>query len=210
MLEILTMVLGPVVTNTYLIADPDTHEAAVIDPAWEGKTIFKAASQRGWDIRQIWVTHAHFDHIGGVAELARACNPPPVIGLHPADLPIWQAQGGAALFGMRIEPPPEPTLQFQHQQVLRLRSYEFEVRHVPGHSPGHVVFYCAAQGVVFDGDTLFWGGIGRTDLPGGDYETLIEAIRAQLLSLPDETRVLSGHGEETSIGQERRWNAFLA
>jgi hydroxyacylglutathione hydrolase len=209
MLEIVSFVLGPVMTNTYLVADTVTGDAAVIDPAWEGEVIVEAAQEHGWKLGQVWVTHAHFDHIGGVPGVLKGVNPPPVVALHPDDLGLWSAQGGAPFFGIRMEPIPEPTARLQHGQVLRLGGIQFEVRHAPGHSPGHVIFYCAAEKVVFSGDTLFWGSIGRTDLPGGDYETLIHSIQTQILSLPDETRVLSGHGEATSVGQERRWNPFL-
>jgi hydroxyacylglutathione hydrolase len=210
MLEIVSFVLGPVMTNTYLIADTETRDAAVIDPAWEGEVIVEAAQEHGWMLGQVWVTHAHFDHIGGVPGIVKGINPPPVVTLHPDDQVLWDAQGGAPFFGIRMDPIPEPTAHLQHGQILCLGGMQFEVRHAPGHSPGHVIFYCAAEKVVFSGDTLFWGSIGRTDLPGGDYETLIHSIQAHILSLPDEIRVLAGHGEETSVGQERRWNPFLS
>jgi glyoxylase-like metal-dependent hydrolase (beta-lactamase superfamily II) len=209
MLEIVSFVLGPVSTNSYLVGDVETGEAAVIDPAWSDPSVKQEADRRGWHIRQVWITHAHFDHFGGVAELASQVKPSPLIALHPADLPLWQAGGGAAIFGLRIPQPPNPTLELSHAQILPLGKSQIEVRFVPGHSPGHVVFYSAADGVVFCGDTVFWGSIGRTDLPGGDQELLISGIHEQILSLPDETRLLSGHGDETFVGQEKRWNPFL-
>ncbi len=209
MLEIVTFILGPVQTNTYLVADPESRAAVVIDPAWDGRLILAEAEKRNWHIGGIWLTHAHFDHFAGGAAIVEGSNPPPPVALHPQDYPLWQAKGGAPFFGMRIDPGPEPTEELYHGQILHLGSAEFEVRHTPGHSQGHVVFYCAAEGVVFCGDVVFLGAIGRTDLPGGDYNTLINSIRSQILTLPDETRLFPGHMDDTNVGQERRWNPFL-
>ncbi|MFH1636468.1 MAG: MBL fold metallo-hydrolase [Chloroflexota bacterium] len=209
MLKITHLVLSPAFTNAYLIADSDTGEAAVIDPAWDGHLILAEAEKLGWNIRQLWVTHAHFDHIGGVGAIVEGLDPPPRVALHPADLPLWRAQGGAPFFGLRLTPAPDPDVELSPGQVLRLGSYQFEVRHAPGHSLGHVIFYCAAESVLFSGDVIFQSGIGRTDLPGGDFDTLMESIREQVMSLPDETRILSGHGPETSVGQERRENPWV-
>ena len=209
MLTIISFTLGPVQTNSYLIGDPNTREAVVIDPAWDGKKILNEAKQRSWHIGSIWLTHAHFDHLGASAEVADATDPPPPVALHPADYPLWRAQGGAPLFGMHIDPGPEPTIDLAHGQILHVGSNELEVRHAPGHTPGHVVFYCPAERVVFCGDVVFQGSIGRTDLPGGDYNTLIHSIHSQILPLPDDTRLLSGHGPETSVGTERLNNPFL-
>jgi hydroxyacylglutathione hydrolase len=209
MIEIITLVLGPVETNTYIVADPATQEAVVIDPAWEGEKIARRASQRGWTIRQLWLTHAHFDHLAGVAGIAKQVTPAPSIALHPLDFPLWSLNGGAAMFGMRVDPGPRPSIQLQADQVLQIGGLSFEVRHVPGHTPGHVVFYSAAEKVLFCGDAVFAGSIGRTDLPGGDYRLLLESIRTQILSLPEDTRLLSGHGPASTVGQEKRTNPFL-
>lgn len=209
MLHIETLVLGPVQTNAYLIADPETREAAVIDPAWDGALILREAQAHGWQIGQLWFTHAHFDHIGGASALLKALQPPPSQALHPADLPLWRAKGGAPLFGIRFDSGPEPEIALTHGQTLSLGKLQFTVRHAPGHTPGHVLFYCAAEGVLFCGDVIFAGGIGRTDLPGGDYTTLIHSIESQVLTLPPDTRLLSGHGEESKVGWEKRWNPFL-
>lgn len=209
MLEIVSFVLGPVETNTYLIADPQTKDAAVVDPAWDGQFIAAEAARRGWRIQSLWLTHAHFDHIGGVKGIWDNISQPVEVALHAADLPLWRFQGGAPFFGMHIDPGPEPGISLAHGQILRLGENDFEVRHTPGHTPGHVVFYCAADKVVFCGDLIFNGSVGRTDLPGGSYPTLIESIREQILVLPDETRLLSGHGPATTVGEERRENPFL-
>ena len=136
-------------------------------------------------------------------------SPLPTVALHPLDHELWQNQGGAALFGMRIDPGPEPTVDLADGQGLRLGRVDFEVRHTPGHTPGHCVFYCAQGEVLFSGDLIFQGGVGRTDLPGGDWEALVESIRKQVYTLPDETRILSGHGEETRVGEEKRKNPFV-
>ncbi len=225
MLEVVSFVLGPVMTNAYLIADPETGEAAVIDPAWDGGVILAEAGKRGWRIRHLWYTHAHFDHIGGAGEIADALNPPPLVALHPDDHKLWQVGGGAVLFGYRIDPGPEPTIDLEHGMRLHLGRYEFEVRHAPGHTPGHCIFYCAdpyagrddgggagasAAGVLFSGDLIFQYSVGRTDLPGGDWDALVRSIRTQVYTLPDETRILSGHGPETTVGAEKRGNMFVS
>jgi len=209
MIKIIPFTLGPVQTNTYLIADPLTMEAAVIDPAADGQMIVDEGQKMGWKITQIWLTHAHFDHMAGTGEVLKALNPAPTVALHPQDLPLWQMQGGAPLFGLQIDPGPEPGEKLSHGQILKLGENEFEVRHAPGHTLGHVIFCCHAEEVAFCGDVIFYGSIGRTDLPGGSYETLINSIQNQILTLPDTTRLLSGHGPETSVGFERNQNPFI-
>ena len=209
MLEIIPLVLGPVFTNCYLIADPDSGEAAVIDPAWDGQVILAEALRRGWRIGQLWYTHAHFDHFGGAGAIAEALNPLLIVALHPLDHDLWKLRGGAPLFGMHIDPGPEPTVDLVHGQILRLGQISFEVRHTPGHTPGHVVFYCTKEAVLFSGDLIFDGGVGRTDLPGGDWETLARSIHVQVFTLPGATRILSGHGTETTVGDEQRDNPFV-
>ena len=209
MLEIVPFTLGPVQTNAYLVADPETKEAAVIDPAWDGHLILAEARRRGWRIGHLWYTHAHFDHIGGAAAIADALNPLPLVALHPADHVLWRAGGGARMFGFRIDPGPEPSIDFAHGQTLKLGANVFEVRHVPGHTPGHVILRCAAERVCFCGDLIFAGGVGRTDFPGGSWESLVHSIRTQVYTLPDDTRLLSGHGPETTVGEEKVSNPFV-
>ncbi|GAB4469825.1 MAG: MBL fold metallo-hydrolase [Anaerolineales bacterium] len=209
MLTIKRMVLGPVQTNAYLLHDDDTHATVVIDPAWEGERIVKAAEQNNWQIEQVWLTHAHFDHLGGVSGILKAANSPLPVALHADDLPLWRVQGGAQLFGFRLDAIPEPNLLLSHGEILQVGNFEVEVRHTPGHTPGHVVFYLPKAEVCFCGDVIFESGIGRTDLPGGDFETLMNSIREQILTLPDHTRLLSGHGNETTVAQERLHNPWL-
>jgi hydroxyacylglutathione hydrolase len=209
MFEIKTLTLGPVQTNTYLVADSDTHDAAVIDPAWDGGLILSEARSRGWRIAHLWYTHAHFDHIGGAAEIADALNPLPLVALHPNDHVLWRAGGGGAFFGFEIDPGPEPTIDFYQGQILKLGSVEFEVRFTPGHTTGHCVLYVESEELCFCGDLIFNGSVGRTDLPGGDWDMLINSIKTQIFTLPDDTRLLSGHGPETTVGQEKQFNPYL-
>ncbi len=209
MLSIVRLTLGPVQTNTYVIANDKTREAVVIDPAWDGAAILAEAGQRGWHIGSLWLTHAHFDHLGGAAAVADGINPPPPVAMHPDDQGLWRNQGGAVQFGMHIDPGPEPTIELSHGQILHLGEIELGVRHTPGHTRGGVIFYCSSEKVAFVGDLIFQGSVGRTDLPGGDYDTLIESIRSQVFTLPEETRLLPGHGPETTVRTERLYNPFL-
>jgi glyoxylase-like metal-dependent hydrolase (beta-lactamase superfamily II) len=202
--------LGPVQTNSYLVYDRAYGQAVVIDPAWDGEYIAEEAKKRNCRISSVWITHAHFDHLAGCAGLAEKLDSSLVVALHPFDYPLWRMEGGARLFGMRIDPGPEPTVELTHGMQMQIGKHVFEVRHTPGHTPGHVVFACFAEKVVFVGDLIFAGSIGRTDLPGGDYELLMESIQCQVLNLPENTRIFPGHGPTTTIAQEMRSNPFIA
>ncbi|HEX9028642.1 MAG TPA: MBL fold metallo-hydrolase [Anaerolineales bacterium] len=209
MLSIVMLTLGLVETNTYLVADEASGQAVVIDPAWDGKRILAEAERRGWHVVSLWLTHAHFDHLGGAAGLADALNPPPPVALHPDDQALWHMEGGAPAFGMHIDPGPEPTIDLSDGQILYLGETQVEVRHTPGHTRGGVIFYCPSENLAFVGDLIFQGSVGRTDLPGGDFDTLLTSIQNQVLSLPDETVLLPGHGPRTTVGAERLTNPFL-
>lgn len=204
-LEILTCVLGPLENNCYLLADTTSGEAVVVDPSFDSQTLADEAALRGWKISQIWLTHAHFDHIAGVGLLPGAA----VIGLHPADLPLYHSGGGGRQFGMAVKGLPEPNLLFSQGQRLSVGTYSFSVAHAPGHCPGHVVIYSADAGVLLCGDVIFQGSVGRTDLPGGSHAQLIASIRREVLPLPSNTRLLPGHGPETTVAEESTSNPFL-
>jgi hydroxyacylglutathione hydrolase len=208
-LEIVRFTQGPAQTNAYLMGEAG-GTAVVVDPAWDGEQIVEAAQDRGWRITNIWLTHAHFDHFGGAAGID-AANPNRVpVALHPEDQPLWRMNGGAGFFGVtEFDPGPEPEIPLLHGMALHLGPHVFEVRHTPGHTPGHVVLLCRDQGLMLCGDLIFQGSVGRFDLPGGDGEVLLQSITREVLSLPDNVRLLPGHGPETSVGRERRENPFL-
>jgi hydroxyacylglutathione hydrolase len=195
-------------TNCYLVGCEETSQAAIIDPSWEGRSIVAMAENDSWQITHILLTHAHFDHIGGLQELKSATGAP--IYAHPDAIDMLRdATMSAAFFGMRIPQPPPPDEMLSDGQVLAVGELQLHVLYTPGHAPGHVCFHLPEYRVLFDGDVLFQGSIGRTDLPGGDYDALMTSIKDRLLTLPDDTRVFSGHGSPTTIGQERRTNPFL-
>jgi hydroxyacylglutathione hydrolase len=209
-LEVVRFELGMAMTNTYMLGDVKTGEAVVIDPAWDGEQIAEAADTRGWRIGSIWLTHAHFDHFGGAGGVADAYDVPIPVALHPLDQPLWRAQGGATFFGLpSFDPGPEPTIDLAAGMRLAVGEAGFDVRFTPGHTPGHVIFASADLGVVFCGDLIFQGSVGRTDLPGGSWTTLLASIQSEILDLPDETRLFPGHGPETTVGAERESNPFL-
>jgi hydroxyacylglutathione hydrolase len=205
-LQVVSLPNGQFAENCYLVADGMTGEAVIIDPGQEPATFLAALKRHGWDLRAIWVTHAHVDHIIGVGAVHRATGAP--IHLHPLDRPLYDAlpQFGGWV-GMQLETPPAPQVELVAGQSLRVGGLEFSVRHTPGHSPGSVSF--VGEGRIFGGDVLFNGSIGRTDLPGGDTATLMASIHSEFLSLPDSTIVHSGHGPDTTIGVERLTNPFL-
>ena len=197
---------GQFVENCYLLIDESSRECAVIDPGEEAGLILRRITEAGVRPVAIWVTHAHLDHVMGVPRLSRETGAP--IYLHPADRELYDhvIQQGLA-FGIRVESLPPPDREFVPGETVRVGTVGFTVRHAPGHSPGSVCL--VGDGVVFTGDVLFAGSIGRTDLPGADFDTLIRSIERELLVLPDSTMVYSGHGPETTVGRERGTNPFL-
>lgn len=194
--------------NAYLVRCDALGEWVAIDPGGEAAGMAATIEAAGEPLRAILLTHAHLDHVEGVAMLADRFAAP--VHLHPADRPLYDAAAEqAAMFGHRIRTPPPPDAELEHGRAFHWGAAGFEVRHAPGHSPGHVLLYSEPAGVAFVGDVIFAGSIGRTDLPGGDYQQLMRSIREQVLTLPDETRLLSGHGPETTVGHERTTNPFL-
>jgi glyoxylase-like metal-dependent hydrolase (beta-lactamase superfamily II) len=199
--------VGPIQANCYILGCEETKEGIVIDPGDEPDRILTEVEAAGLTIKYILNTHAHFDHILANGDLVEAIDAP--VALHPLDLPLWQQGGGAAFFGLDVLSVPEPDMELAEDDEITFGTHTLKVLFTPGHSPGHVSFYDANAGVIFDGDVLFAGGIGRTDLPGGSYETLMSSINEKLMVLPDETVVCSGHGPTTTIGQERASNPWL-
>ena len=208
MIEVLQLPLGPLQTNCYILVCEETMETAVIDPSWNGRGIAATLDERGYNLTHILLTHTHFDHVAGLAEL-KAEKPAPIY-VHPEALDMLrEATMRGALWNIRFPSPPPPDEMLAEGQVLQVGRLTVRVLFTPGHAPGHVSFYLPEHGLVFDGDVLFQQSIGRTDLPGGDMELLLRSIREQLLTLPDETHVLPGHGPATTIGAERQTNPFL-
>jgi hydroxyacylglutathione hydrolase len=204
--RIVTIPNGVFAENTYLVVDETAGEAAIVDPGEEGGLILHKLTETGARAVAIWLTHAHLDHVLGVPRL-RAATGAPVV-LHAADRNLYDhVPEQATAFGLRADRLSPPDRDWVHGDTARVGGLSFAVRHAPGHSPGHVVL--VGEGVVFAGDVLFQGSIGRTDLPGGDPDTLLASIERELLVLPDSTIVYSGHGPETTIGAERRTNPFL-
>jgi len=197
---------GQFIENCYLIVDEATRRCAVVDPGEEAGRISHKIAAAGVEPVAIWLTHAHIDHVLGVPRIKNETGAP--VFLHEADLPLYRGvPDQAAWFGLHAAPLPEPDRSFAHGDLVSVGTLEFRVAHAPGHSPGHVVL--VGHGAVFGGDVLFQGSIGRTDLPGGDFDTLIASIERELLTLSDPTVVYPGHGPETTVGQERRTNPFL-
>lgn len=203
---------GAIGANCILLADSTGGPLAVIDPGDEDERILARVEATGRTPGLILHTHAHFDHAGATAAVARALGPHVPIGLHPGDFPIYQAlDQQARLYGHEVDPPPAPTLWLEDGQRLALGALTIEVRHTPGHSPGGVSFVVAgeAQHVAIVGDVLFRSAVGRTDLWGGSFEVLEQSIRTKLYSLPDHTTIVPGHGPTTTIGRERASNPFV-
>ncbi len=204
--------MAPFYKNGFLVAGERSTEAALIDPGDEVDALLTEAARRGLSIRHILLTHAHVDHITGVAAAKRATGAP--VYLHRDDLFLYErAVEMGALFGLKTEPQPPVDEYYTPGQVIPFGDLEARLHHTPGHCPGGVCLQIGPAGEdgrhLFVGDTLFAGSIGRTDLPGGDYDTLIRAIRTVLFAFPDDFEVHPGHGPDTTIGRERATNPFL-
>jgi hydroxyacylglutathione hydrolase len=206
-LIVVTLPVGMIQTNCYLVGCEETKEGVVIDPGGHPQRILAEVERHQLSIKYVLNTHAHFDHTDANGAIVEATDAP--LGLHPLDLPLLQASGGAALFGLHADPSPPPDLELHDGDELEVGRLCFRVLHTPGHTPGHVCFYEPAEGALFDGDVLFYRGVGRTDLKGGSWQQLMDSIQRVLFALPHETVVYSGHGPATTIGDEKQLNPWL-
>ncbi|MDX2137226.1 MAG: MBL fold metallo-hydrolase [Chloroflexota bacterium] len=209
-IEIQMLTMGIAVTNCYIIGDTATNAALVIDPVDQAPRIVQAAQDKGWTIKLILATHAHFDHVLASKELKDATGAP--FYAHE-DCKPWLdmlPDQGLRFIGQRFpEAAAVDRWLTSAQETLTLDSITLETLYTPGHAPGHISYWMPAQRIVFSGDALFQGSIGRTDLPGGDHATLMRSIFDMLVPLGDDAIVLSGHGGRTTIGHERKTNPFL-
>ena len=204
-MKIQTIPVGPLQENTYLVVDERAGRAVFIDPGDEPGRLLAALAQSGAELDAIWLTHAHMDHVGAIAEIVRH-HPVPIL-LHPDGQPIYQAAAEhARYFGLEIEQPPPASGVLKEGDTLSVGELRFRIIHTPGHAPGHVTIY--GEGVAFVGDCLFAGSIGRTDLPMASGPELARSL-TRIAALGDDVKVYSGHGPSTTIGHERAHNAFL-
>lgn len=205
-LKVLTFQVGPLENNSYLVWDPDHLEAVVVDPGMGSEPIEGAIRKRGLTLTAILNTHAHFDHTynNGLFKEAFGCP----LMLHEGDLELLRDMSRhAALFGFPGRTSPDPDVFLKDGDDIALGGGTLRVLHTPGHTPGGVCF--AAPGLVISGDTLFAQSVGRTDLPGGNYDALVHSIKTSLYALPESTEVYPGHGPATLIGYEKRHNPFV-
>lgn len=201
-----SLAVGPIMANCYIVGCEETGLAAVIDPGDEAQRILDAVARRGLKVVAILNTHGHFDHVGANAPLKAATGAE--IMIHALDAPMLADLASAGrMFGLRVENSPPPDRTLSDGDRIAVGDLSLAVIHTPGHTPGGVAFL--ADGAVFVGDTLFAGSIGRTDLPGGDFDTLIHSIHTRLFTLDDAVRVYPGHMGPTTIGREKRHNPFV-
>ncbi len=198
--------VGPIMANCFILGCENTKEAAVIDPGDDADRILMTLANENLTVKYLVNTHGHFDHVGANKRMKEVTGAP--LAIHTEDVPMLsQLSRSAASFGLAAENSPEPDLLLHDGDTVTFGDITLKVIHTPGHSRGGICLY--TKGHLFAGDTLFAGSIGRTDLPGGDYDTLIAGIKEKLLVLDPDTVVYTGHGPETTIANEKRMNPFL-
>jgi len=199
--------VGPIQANCYILSDSETREALVIDPGDEAERIASAIDKKNLSVKYIFLTHGHFDHCFGIADLKKFVGGK--IGLNKEDLSLYKTGGGASGFGFPAKNFPAPDFFLEEGKEFSFGKHNFTILHTPGHTPGHLCFYFPKENVLFTGDLLFASGIGRTDLPGGSTDTLFRSLREKILLLPENTKVYPGHGLATSIQKEKTGNPWL-
>jgi len=207
-MKIETLVVGPLEVNCYLVWDEETNQGIVIDPGAEGTMIVEEIEKRGFTLTHIVNTHCHVDHIGANADVKEAF-PEALLAIPEKDLPLFRSPHNPMLVMIcRAKPSPEPDLLLKEGDTIPVGSEELTVIETPGHTVGSVCLY--GSGVVFTGDTLFAGSVGRTDLPFSQHDALFRSVRQKLFVLPEDTEVLPGHGPPSTIGREKRFNPFFS
>jgi glyoxylase-like metal-dependent hydrolase (beta-lactamase superfamily II) len=208
-ISIKNFILGPIENNTYLLYDQVSHAAVLIDPAIPSRKLLEFIHANGLQLAQIWITHAHFDHIGGVRALLAELDSAVPVKIHPDAVPLWNSGGGAADFGFEFDPGPAPHDTITEGEMLSVGSITFTVLHTPGHTPGDVTYYCESERAAFCGDLIFYHGVGRTDLAGSNESDLIASITSKIFNLPDATILYPGHGRSTTVAEEKQNNPFI-
>ena len=203
-----TFPVGPLHCNCTILGDEVTHEAVVVDPGDNIPEILSRLQKHGLTLRQIIVTHAHIDHVGGAALLRQSTGAPVVMNQRDLEL-LGMMEMQAGWLGIPTPQVAPPDASAEDGLTVGLATLPAQVLHTPGHTPGSICLLLPDHDLLLAGDTLFAGSIGRTDLPGGDGRQILRSLRERLLALPDSTRVLPGHGPETTIGEERQSNPFL-
>ena len=208
-MKIHAFALGPFRTNSYVVEDDTSGEALLVDPTIASESIYDEIVAHHWKIPVIVNTHGHVDHVYGDGYFKGKTGAQ--LAIHKDDAPWLETMGGAARFGLAMPAPVSADRLLSDGDTVTVGGLSFEVIHTPGHTAGGICLYSSqsSHDILISGDTLFAGSIGRTDLPGGDYDQLIDSIQRRLLVLPDDTIVYSGHGEATTIGEEKDSNPFL-
>jgi hydroxyacylglutathione hydrolase len=204
-----TFVLGALENNSYLVWDQVSKEGVVIDPSFDPSPIIARIEDLKLSLRAILLTHAHFDHIAGVNDIFEGTSPRPQIMINKLELPLWQRKGAAEQFGFRLPALPEPDRLIQDGDLVQIGKYSLKAIFTPGHTPGHMVYYLKEIATVFTGDLIFFRGVGRTDMFGGNSGELFKSIDKKILTLLPETILLSGHGPATTVRDEKQHNPFL-